>query len=211
MKAKLVGVLMATLATSCAASATTYTGFTGPVAPANWSVDNVGTLTGVAPVLGSAAFSSSQLVLVGANAVSSGAGASACAGGLFQVLGPCQVQTTIKLPGSYSFDWSYLTSDAAGPSADIFGVILDSARIPLSDPGGTNAQSGTATFAATSYFGFFINCTDCIRGSARAVISNLVFNTVSVPSPVAGAGLPALASLLGFVWWRRRRGTPQTI
>jgi hypothetical protein len=27
---------------------------------------------------------------------------------------------------------------------------------------------------------------------------------IVVPGPIAGAGLPALASLLGFAWWRRR-------
>lgn len=30
------------------------------------------------------------------------------------------------------------------------------------------------------------------------------YSLVAVPGPIAGAGFPVLASLLGFAWWRRR-------
>src|SRR5437764_754447 len=156
--------------------------FIGPVAPATWTVTNAGTLTGGSPTLGTALFSTTQLVLTGSNSLSPSGDAPGCAGGFFQTLGPCQLQVLRSLPGSYSFSWSYLSSDLAGPGGDLFGVIVDSTRIQLSDPGGANAQSGTRTFAANSSFGWFINCTDCIGGSATSTISQFTF-AAAVPEP----------------------------
>ncbi len=173
--------------------------FTGPVAPATWTVTNTGTLTGGSPTLGSAAFSTTQLLMTGSNSLSPSAGGDApsCAGGFFQTLGPCQLQVTRSLPGTYSFNWSYLTSDSAGPGGDIFGVLVDSARIQLSNAGGTNAQSGTRTFAAASSFGWFINCTDCIGGSASSTISQFNFTAAAIPEPETYALM--LAGVLGLV------------
>jgi hypothetical protein len=170
--------------------------FTGPTAPGNWTVINTGTLIGGSPALGSATFSTTQLMLTGSNSLSP-SGAPSCSGGFFQTLGPCQLQATISMPGTYSFSWSYLTSDDAGPGGDLFGVIVDSTRIQLSDPGGANAQSGTRTFAAGSSFGWFINCTDCIGGSATSTISQFAF-AAAVPEPesyaLMVAGVVALAA-----------------
>src|SRR4030095_11742070 len=100
--------------------------FTGPLAPANWTVTTNGTLTGGAPTLGSATFSTMQLVMGGSDSLSPSGDAPSCSGGFFQTLGPCQLQVTNSLPGSYTFSWSYLTADTAGPGGDIFGVIVDS-------------------------------------------------------------------------------------
>lgn len=171
--------------------------FTGPVAPATWTVTNTGTLTGGSPTLGSASFTTTQLVITGSNSLSPSGDAPSCAGGFFQTLGPCQLQVTRSLPGTYSFSWSYLTSDSAGPGGDIFGVIVDSSRIQLSNPGGANAQSGTNTFAAASSFGWFINCTDCIGGSATSTISQFTFTAAPIPEPETYALM--LAGVLGLV------------
>jgi hypothetical protein len=172
--------------------------FTGPVAPAVWTVAQTGTLTGGSPSPGSATFSTTQLVLTGANSLSPSGDAPSCSGGFFQTLGPCQLQVTANLPGTYSFAWSYLTSDAAGPGGDIFGVVVDSTRIAVSDPGGATAQSGTRSFQASSSFGWFMNCTDCIGGSATSTISQFNFTAAVIPEPetyllmIAGAlGLAA--------------------
>jgi hypothetical protein len=181
--------------------------FTGPTAPANWTVTNTGTLTGGSPTLGSATFSTTQLMLTGSNSLSPSGVSPGCSGGFFQTLGPCQLQVTINKPGTYSFSWSYLTSDDAGPGGDLFGVIVDSTRIQLSDPGGADSQSGARTFAAASSFGWFINCSDCIGGSATATISNFAV-AAAVPEPetyalmVAGA-LAVATRLRGR---RRERG-----
>lgn len=177
--------------------------FTGPVAPPTWTVTNTGTLTGGSPTLGTAAFSTTQLVMTGSNSLSPSGDAPSCAGGFFQTLGPCQLQVTRSLPGTYSFSWAYLTSDSAGPGGDIFGVIVDSSRIQLSDPGGANAQSGARTFAAASSFGWFINCTDCIGGSATATISQFNFTAAAVPEPETYALM--LVGVLGLLA-RPRRG-----
>ena len=180
--------------------------FTGPVAPATWTVTNLGTLTGGSPTLGSAIFSTTQLTMTGSNSLSPLGDSPSCAGGFFQTLGPCQLQVTNNQPGTYSFSWSYLTSDAAGPGGDLFGVIVDSNRIQLSDPGGANAQSGTRTFAAASSFGWFINCSDCIGGSATSTISQFTFASAT-PEPQTYALLVA-GMLAGALRLRARRRDP---
>jgi hypothetical protein len=172
--------------------------FTGATAPANWTVTNTGTLTGGSPTLGTATFSTTQLMMTGSDSLSP-SGVPSCSGGFFQTLGPCQLQVSMNLPGTYSFSWSYLTSDDAGPGGDLFGVIVDSTRIALSDPFGADAQSGTRTFAAASSFGWFINCTDCVGGSATSTISQFTF-AAAVPEPesyaLMVAGVLALAARL---------------
>jgi hypothetical protein len=181
-----------------------FADFTGALAPGNWTTSNSGTLIGGSPTLGSAVFTSTQLTLTGSNSLSPANDEPGCLGSTFGFAGPCQVQTTIALGGTYSFNWSYLTTDTAGPSGDIFGFLVGSTQHQLTDPGGPLAQSGSVTFTTLSSFGFFINCTDCIEGSASATVSSLV--PVSVPGPIAGAGLPGLMMLasLGWLGWRRR-------
>lgn len=184
--------------------------FTGPTAPGNWTVTNTGTLIGGSPTLGSATFSTTQLMLTGSNSLSPADDSPSCSGGFFQTLGPCQLQVTTNLAGTYSFSWSYLTSDTAGPGGDIFGVIVDSTRVQLSDPGGANAQTGTRTFAANSSFGWFLNCSDCIGGSATSTVSQFTF-AAAVPEPetyaLIVAGVLALVVRLKFPNRRRPLST----
>jgi len=175
--------------------------FTGPTAPANWTVVNTGSLIGGSPTLGSATFSTTQLMMTGSNSISPSGLSPGCSGGFFQTLGPCQLQVTINTPGTYSFSWSYLSSDDAGPGGDPFGVIVDSTRIQLSDPGGADAQSGTASFAASSSFGWFVNCSDCIGGSATVTISQFAL-AAAIPEPETYALI--IAGVMGLA--ARRAG-----
>ena len=99
---------------------------------------------------GGATFSTSQLVMTGSNSQSPSGFSPSCSGGFFGTLGPCQLQVTTNQPGTYSFNWSYATSDTAGAGADTFGVIVDSTRIPLTELAGGNSQSGSESFAAAS-------------------------------------------------------------
>jgi hypothetical protein len=181
-------------------------GFTGAQAAANWTVTNTGTLLGGSPTLGTAVFSPTQLVLTGSNSLSpdSSSLASSCAGGSYATLGPCRVQATINVGGLYSFSWSYLSSDEAGPAGDIFGVIVDANRIQLSNPGGAPAQSGASSFAASSSFGFFIDCTDCITGSATATISNFAV-AAPIPEPETYALIMAGLALVSAAARRRKK------
>jgi len=176
--------------------------FSGPVAPATWTIVNTGTLAGASPTLGLAQFTTTQLVLTGSDSLPLPDNSPSCAGGFFQTLGPCQLQVTTHLPGTYSFSWSYLTNDAAGPGGDLFGVIVDSTRIPLSDSLGAPAQSGTSTFAANSSFAWYINCSDCVGGSATSTISRFTF-AAAVPEPQTYALL--LPGVLAVVAWGGRR------
>lgn len=178
-------------------------GFTGPVSSANFSVANVGTLIGGSPVAGIASFTSTQLTMMGSNTVSPGPGSFApgCSGGVFgEVSSPCQLQATIAMAGTYSFSWTYATTDA-DVGGDIFGVIVDGNRIAVSSLTGAATQSGNASFTALSSFGWFVNCTDCIGGAATATVGN--FAVAAVPEPATGAMALLGGGVLG--WLARRR------
>ena len=193
---KKLTTLAALVAAAFAGSA--MAGFTGVTDPSNFAVANLGTLLGAATP-GTANFSSTALSMVGSD---SDAG---CAGGVYGFLSsPCQLQVTIIAAGTFSFDWTYSTADGDGPPGDIFGVLVDGLRIPISDPGGAVDQAGSRTLAATSSFGWFINCTDCTFGAASANVSNLSF----VPEPSSFALLVAGAIGLGASA-RRRKGAPR--
>jgi hypothetical protein len=207
--------LTTVLTTGCAALAalalpapTWAAGFTGSTDPSLFTTSNVGTLIGGAPSLGSATFSAVQLVLVGSNSTSPAPGGTTpgCSSGQYGAVGsPCQVQTILNAPGIYTFNWSYVTFDNDGPAGDIFGVMVNGARIALSDPGGANVQTGTRSIVATSAFGWFMNCTDCIGGFATATISGLQVSPVPEPAGQALL-LVGLAALAGVHRHRRTKG-----
>lgn len=206
MAAQAVAQAVATLAAWCAAPALAA-GFTGNADPSLFTVVNIGTLTGASPTLGTATFSATQLVLVGSNSISPAPASQApgCGGGVYSTLSsPCQLQATLATAGRYSFDWSYISADGDGPAGDIFGVIVNGTRIALSDLGGAVAQTGSASFLATASFGWFINCTDCIGGSAQATVSNFVLS--AVPEPQSGALMLVGAVGIAAAQRRLRRG-----
>lgn len=172
--------------------------FTGPYDPSQWLVNILGDLP--AGSGGSATFTPTTLTITGGDAASPNGGDDpACTGGAYGVLGPCEVDVTINLPSPFAFSFSYATGDADGPAGDIFGVIVDGVHIALSDPGGPVDQSGDRTFTATSSFGWFVNCTDCIGGAATATIGGTRFG---VPEP---GSLALVAIGLGGAWFARRR------
>ena len=198
MKTKTIA--LAALTSIAAVCVPAHADFSGPTAPASWTIANTGTLIGASPTFGTAVFSPTQLVLTGSNTLSDELG---CSGATYSVLGPCATTASLALNGTYSFHWSYLTGDGGGPAGDMFGVTVNGISTTLSNLGGAVAQSGDATFAASS-FGWFLNCTDCIGGAATTTISNFTF-TQAVPEPetyaLMLAGLGALALMAG----RKRR------
>jgi hypothetical protein len=194
-------ITLAALIAGAGLCASAHADFTGPTAPANWTILNSGTLIGASPTLGAAVFSPTQLVLSGSNTLADDLG---CAGATYAVLGPCRTSATIAGNGTFSFHWSYLTADGTGPAGDIFGVVVNGVFTPLSDPGGAVAQSGNASFAAASSFGWFVNCTDCIGGAATATITNFAV-AQAIPEPSTYALMLSGIGALGLLGRRKRR------
>lgn len=163
----------------------------------DFSVANTGTLVGDPIQPGSAVLASAtELQLAGGDA---GVG---CDGGVFSnATSPCALMVTLGRAGDYSFHWDYSTADGFGPGADLFGVVVDGLITLMSDPGGSVSQSGSASFTASSSFGWFINCTDCTDGSASVSITQ--FSTTAVPEPATAALV--LAALAGVAGVSRRR------
>jgi hypothetical protein len=75
---------------------------------------------------------------------------------------------------SISFDWMYSTDD--GPGFDSFGYLLNGVYTELTDPAGTNNQSGNAAVSvvAGDVFGFRSQSADGQFGAATTVITNFM-------------------------------------
>lgn len=187
---------LATLATCGTAAAA----FTGTAAPGSWSVANVGTLNG-SPSPGTALFTTTQLVMLGADS------SNGCTGASYGFLGACELRVSLNQPGTYSFDWSYVSFDADGPGGDQFGVFVDGLRVApsISDLGGAVSQAGNRSFVATSSFAFFLNCTDCTGGKATVTISNFTLAPIPEPSTLA-LWLAGGAAVAGWARRQRQRG-----
>ena len=160
------------------------TQFAGTYAPANWtrSIGGDGSIdTSGAPA---------SITLIGAN---DGSLSSPIARNTdFTIAAPS--------PGTVSFDWSYDTED--DPEWDPFGYLLNGSFTQLTDNGGSNVQSGTASFSvlAGDVFGLRQNSEDSDYGRASTTISNFNGPLPSVPGP-----LPLLGIGTAFGWSRRLR------
>lgn len=166
------------------------TGFTGALAPGQWTT----TLLGAPGGGGSAA-----------SAVNDGTTLTLTSGDDGCATGPCQVLYGIVVPGPddvLSFHWSYASTDLDGPAFESFGYFVDDSFTQLSDPAGAATQSGdrSLTIALGSRFGWYVDCSDCISGNAVSTISSV--QAVPEPSTFAllGFGVATLAA-------RRRRAS----
>lgn len=113
----------------------------------------------------------STVTLAGGNTT----GAGGCAGAQYGfATGPCDISASFPGQGrTFTFDWSYSTTDSSGPGADPFGVVVDGKVMPLSDPGGATTQSGQFQVVASESLRVYVNCTDCTDGAAQATVTRL--------------------------------------
>lgn len=165
-------------------------GFTGPYAPFTWTSTFTGNL-GING--GQTTINNTMVKLNGGDAPSPDPvnEAPACLNATYGIPGPCEVRfTTTVIQDPFVFDWSYTTADQGGPGGDLFGLLIDGVRVQLSDPGGPITQSGHYSATASTSFGWYINCTDCIDGAASATITNFQAG-LAVPEP-------GTIALLGF-------------
>ena len=181
-------------------------GFTGPYAPGTFATTFAGSL---GPAGGSTFINMTTVRIEGGDDLSPDPvnQTPACTGATYGVAGPCEVRfVTTNIMNPFAFDWSYSTADLGGPGGDLFGMLVDGVRVQLSDPGGPILQSGHQSVSATSSFGWYVNCTDCIEGRATATITNFSAGVTAVPEPmtVALLGLGGVAA--GAIRRRRRPG-----
>jgi hypothetical protein len=101
--------------------------------------------------------------------------------------------------------------------ADLIFSVRGTGTLTVTDQTGATALNGTAsldpgldTFIAltTSGLAEFSSLTLSLSGGTFQQVGQVRVSGVSVvPGPIAGAGLPALMALGGFVWARRRKAT----
>ena len=171
-------------------SMTASANFSGYYAPSNWlighapdaSIDSGSIDTTLAP---------GSITLIGSNNGSDV---------------PSRVDFTIIAPaaGTFSFNWSYTSTDSDGAFYDPAGY-RKNGQFQLTDGGGANSQSGlkSVLVAAGDVIGFHVTTLDNIGGSASLTISNF---SAPVPEPASVAMMAlGLLGLAGAVAARRRR------
>lgn len=191
---RLLNLLRVGAACTAAASIPSWAAFSGPLAPSQWTTTVTGPAFG--SLVNTSAAPSGVTIIGGDDPTFAGCPNSSGPG----FLGGCQISYTIKLADSYSFHWSYITSDNS-PQFDSFGMLVDGNRIELVADGGDVIQSGDVTVQAASSFGWYINCTDCTSGAAQVTLSNIT----AVPEPQTFALLALGLATVGGVSRIRRR------
>ncbi|MFZ6053535.1 hypothetical protein ABHV44_16105, partial [Flavobacteriales bacterium DA487] len=85
-----------------------------------------------------------------------------------------------------SFDWDYSTVDVDGAPFELFGYTVDGVFTQLSDNGGSNDQSGSASIEvpAGSEVAFIIDAIDDILGAATANVTNINIEAAELECPI---------------------------
>ncbi|MFB2979832.1 PEP-CTERM sorting domain-containing protein [Microseira sp. BLCC-F43] len=151
-------------------------GFSGSYAPSNWTFTNLN-----ADGFVDTSNAPESITLTGGDNLSGAFGLTA--------------YTTAAVNSLVSFNWNYNTQDVDGPFWDPFGFLNNGVFTQLTDPNGSQSQSGTYStlVKAGDIFGFAVNTLDNIVGPASVTISN--FEATQVPEPASVLGLLAFGAL----------------
>jgi hypothetical protein len=108
--------------------------------------------------------------------------------GVYPVEVPGFTRWFITSPGTgqVSFNWSYSTSDVAGPVFDPAGYVLNGAIFQLTGNDGGLSQSGSLSFNvnAGEAFGFYVHTYDGLWGPGELTVSNFAGpDEAAVPEP----------------------------
>lgn len=106
---------------------------------------------------------------------------------------------TLQHDTAISFNWSYVSNDENGSSADPFGYSLNGAFVQISANDSWDPQSGSLTLNLSkgSTFAFVNRSVDSIFGASVATVS--AFNAVSTPAVPEPSGLALAAAGLAAV------------
>jgi len=177
-----------------AASVIVSSGFSGYYAPAQWTIGHTANDFGSVDTSGAPG----SITLIGSDTNPA-------------TDTPSRVDFTIVAQGAgtFSFDWSYSTTDPFGAFYDPAGYILGSiatGQFQLTNNNGLSTQSGqkmSFSVAAGQLIGFHATTQDNYGGSASLTISNF---SAPVPEPSSMAMMAlGLLGLAGATAARRRR------
>lgn len=170
-----------------------FSGFSGYYAPTQWTIGHTADDFGSVDVTGAPG----SITLIGSDTNPA-------------IDTPSRVDFTIVAQGAgtFSFNWSYSTTDGEGASYDPAGYIKGSiaaGQFQLTNDSGLSNQSGQMSFLVTAgdVIGFHVTTLDNIGGSASLTISNF---SAPVPEPTSVAMMAlGLLGLAGATAARRRR------
>jgi len=175
--------LLAALAASALITRPSNAQFIGPYGPSNWTTTNVNANGSV-----NTSGSPSSISITGPNNLSGSPGYT-------------QFSTRALRTGSYSFNWSYTTPDAAPFDYPRFAINGTPVTFSTYNTFGLNTQNGSQMYALTAgdTFGFQVYSVDNILGAATIIIDSFLYpsglaysSTLQPYANIQSIGLDAL-------------------
>lgn len=177
-----------------------FSGFSGYYAPTQWTIGHTADDFGSVDVTGAPG----SITLTGSNSTPVDGDGNPN----YDLFGRVDFTIVAQGAGTFSFNWSYSTTDSLGPFYDPAGYIKGSiatGQFQLTNDSDPSNQSGQMSFsvAAGDVIGFHVTTLDNYGGSASLTISNF---SAPVPEPTSVAMMAlGLLGVAGTTAARRRR------